>query len=342
MRAVWLRGHGGLEQLEYREDVPVPRPGPGEVLVRIAAAGVNNTDIAVRTAWYAGSVGERDSALWTGEPMRFPRIQGADGCGHIVATGEGVDGSRRGERVLVEPIIRRRAPDGSEQIDYFGSECDGAFAEYSVVPAVNAHRIDCTLTDVELASFPCAYAAAENMLARAGVAAGERVLVTGASGGVGSAAVQLARRRGAEVIAVAAEDKAGAIRALGAARVIAREADPLATIGRGTLDAVIDVAGGPQVPAWLGCLRRAGRYAVAGAIAGAEVPLDLRTLYLRDLSLYGCTVFPPGLFAELVGYIARGEIRPLVAATFPLAAIAQAQQAFLRKAHIGKIVLEIG
>jgi NADPH:quinone reductase-like Zn-dependent oxidoreductase len=105
---------------------------------------------------------------------------------------------------------------------------------------------------------------------------------------------------------------------------------------------VIDVAGGSQLGGWLPCLVRTGRYAVAGAIDGAAMTLDLRTIYLKDLNLFGCTVFGPDLFADLVGYIERGEIRPLVAATYPLARIGDAQEAFLQKAHIGKIVLEIG
>jgi NADPH:quinone reductase-like Zn-dependent oxidoreductase len=308
------------------------------------AAGVNNTDIAVRTAWYAGSVqrgAQPAQALWTGSEMHFPRIQGADACGYIVATGDGVDPGRVGERVLIEPIFRYRLPDGSEQFDYFGSECDGAFAEYTVAPSVHAHRVRSMLSDAQLACFPCAWSAAENMVQRAGVSAGDRVLVTAASGGVGSAALQLARRRGAEVIAVASYAKAPELAALGFERILHRETDPLKALGPDSLDVVIDAASGPAVPSLLQCLSRWGRYAVAGAIAGAEVNLDLRTVYLKDLSILGCTVFPPGLFADLVGYIERGEVQPLLADEYPLEEIAAAQQAFTRKAHIGKIVLNV-
>jgi NADPH:quinone reductase-like Zn-dependent oxidoreductase len=336
MCAVLLTGHGDVSRLVWKEDVPVPLPGDGEVLVRVTAAAVNNTDIAVRTGWYAGSVGEEDAGLWTGTPMHFPRIQGADACGRIVATGPGVDAGRIGERVLVEPVFRLPEADGSERFDYFGSERDGAFAQYACVPSVHAHRIDCALDDLQLAGIPCAGAAAENMIQRAGVRAGETVLVTGASGGVGSAAVQLVRRRGASVIAVASAEKADALRALGAEAVIARGVDPGVA-----LDVVIDVAGGDAVPGWLRALRRGGRYAVAGAIAGAEVRLDLRTIYLMDLSLFGCTVLPPGLFADLLGHVARGEFCPPVAAVYPLPDIALAQAEFLRKSHVGKIVLAI-
>jgi NADPH:quinone reductase-like Zn-dependent oxidoreductase len=355
MKAVLLKGHGGFDQLEYREDVAVPVPQAGEVLVRVRAAGVNNTDINTRMGWYSRSVtagteadgaaagiveAKAEDAGWTGTPLGFPRIQGADAAGHIVAVGEGVPHSRVGERVLVEPVFR--APDASfNQAIYFGSECDGAFAEYARVPSRHAHAITCPLSDAELASFPCSWSAAENMVARAGVKSGERVLITGASGGVGSAAVQLAARRGAHVVALAAASKAQEVRALGAAEVLARDADLKSLLGGESIDAVIDGVGGAGFPVLLDILKRGGRYAVVGAIAGPVVPLDLRTLYLKDLSLLGCTVLGPDVFPHLVGYIERGEVKPVVAAVFPLREIVLAQQAFLEKRHTGKIVLTI-
>ena len=354
MKAVLLKGYGGFDQLEYREDVPVPRPGPDAVLVRIGAAGVNNTDINTRTGWYSRAVSEgttaagaaggfggasAEDAAWSGAKHEFPRIQGADGCGRIVAAGSGVSPTRIGERVLIEPVIRRDRG-GIRQVLYFGSECDGAFAEYACVPSVNAHSISTDISDVELASFPCSYAAAEHMLERSMVTRGDTVLVTGASGGVGSAAVQLALRRGARVIAVASPAKAQAVAALGAALVVARDADLTATLGMESVDAVIDVVGGAQFGQLLEVLRRRGRYAVAGAISGPVVDLDLRTLYLKDLRLDGCTVFEPGVFRNLVGYIERGEIRPLIARVFALESIVAAQQEFSAKGHTGKIVLQ--
>jgi NADPH:quinone reductase-like Zn-dependent oxidoreductase len=326
MRAVVTTGHGGFDKLQVRDDVPVPEPQPGEVLIRVGAAGVNNTDINTRTGWYGTG--------WTGAPQAFPRIQGADACGRIVAVGVGVDPARVSERVLVEPLFR-----GPAGPIYFGSEVDGAFAEFARMPAIQAHPVETSLTDAELASFPCSYAAAENMLARSAVRAGETVLVTGASGGVGSAAVQLARRRGATVIALASAANAAEILALGADLVLPREADPVAELGREAVDVVIDVVGGAGFPPLLNILRRGGRYAAAGAIAGHTVTLDLRTLYLKDLSLFGCTIFEASVFTDLIGYIERGELRPLVAATFPLAQIVAAQEAFLRKGFVGKIVL---
>jgi NADPH:quinone reductase-like Zn-dependent oxidoreductase len=199
--------------------------------------------------------------------------------------------------------------------------------------------VKCGLTDAELASCPCAYSAAENMLTRLKLGAGETVLVTGASGGVGSAAVQLAKRRGAKILAVASPSKAAAVASLGAARVIAPDADPVKEFGREKIDAIVDVVGGGQFPALLEVLRRGGGYAVAGAIAGPVVELDLRTLYLKDLRLLGCTVFEPQIFSRLVQYIERGEIEPLLAGEHPLADIVQAQQEFLAKRRMGKIIL---
>jgi len=354
MKAVLLLGHGGFEQLEYRENVPVPTPGPGEVLVRVGAAGVNNTDINTRTGWYSRTVSEGTTAGtaatgfaaaraadsgWTGEAPQFPRIQGADACGRIVALGNGVSPARLGERVLIEPVFHAPAAGNRYQAIYFGSECDGAFAQFTRVPAAHAYKITSALTDTELASFPCSYAAAENMLTRLSVARGDKLLITGASGGVGSAAVQLARRRGATVIAIANASKVAAVESLGAARVLARDADLIATLGAESVDAVVDVVGGAQFPALLAALVRGGRYAVAGAIAGPLVALDLRTLYLKDLRLIGCTVLEPQVFGNLVGYLERGEIRPVIAGVHPLSEIVAAQREFLAKQHTGKIVL---
>lgn len=345
MCAVLLRGHGGLDQLEYRTDVPVPYPAPDEVLIRIAAAGVNNTDINTRIGWYAKSVtaGTEEAAPaedggWAGEPLVFPRIQGADACGHVVAVGADVSTDRLGERVIVTTM--QQAPSGEPfSTVTLGSEMDGAFAEFMVARSSETYRVECDWSDVELASIPCAYSTAENMLSRAAVGSADRVLITGASGGVGSAVVQLAKRRGATVLGIAGDSKAAALRSLGAEQVLAREKDFVSALGHESVDVVVDLVAGPTWPPLLDVLRRGGRYVVSGAIAGPLVELDIRTLYLKDLTLIGATYQPPSVFENLVGYIERGEIRPLVHATYPLERIADAQADFLRKAHVGKLVL---
>ena len=341
MCGVVLTGHGGPDRLAWRDDLPVPRPGPGDVVVRVAAAAVNNTDINTRVGWYSKGDADPEDASWAGVPLRFPLIQGIDACGRIAAVGPGVDPARLGERVLIEPCLREAEGRALPAPWYLGSECDGGFAQYTRVAARHAHRIDSNLSDAELASFPCSYSTAENMLTRAGVGPQDRVLVTGASGGVGSAAVQLARARGASVLAVTSASKAALLRDLGAAQVVDRDADPAAILGRDSVDVVIDLVGGPSWPALLDVLRPGGRYAVSGAIAGPMVTLDLRTLYLKDLGLFGCTMLGDGVFSNLVGRIERGEIAPLVAASYPLQRITEAQAAFAAKAHVGKIVLTV-
>jgi NADPH:quinone reductase-like Zn-dependent oxidoreductase len=341
MNAVLLTGHGGFECLTYRSDVPTPTPGPDEVLVRVGAAGVNNTDINMRVGWYSKSVTESSEAGWTGASVVFPLIQGADACGRIVGTGSGVAAARCGQRVLVDPVLRARPTAHGTQTSYLGSDCDGAFADYVCVPAVNAYPIDSPLSDAELAAFPCSYTAAENMLARAGIRDGETVVITGASGGVGSAAVQLAKRRGARIIAIAGASKAAQVLRLGALQVLPRDADLVAALGKESVDAVIDVVGGEQFPGLLEILRRGCRYAVAGAIAGPLVTLDLRTLYLKDLRLLGCTIAEPEIFGAVVRYVERGEIGPVLARTYKLRDIAEAQRDFLAKRHLGKIVLTL-
>jgi len=353
MSAVLLTGHGGFDKLEYRDDVSVPSVAADKVLIKVLAAGVNNTDINTRTAWYSKSVrGETneggadgfdsatdDDGSWSGTPLFFPRIQGADCCGEIVAVGEGVNVKRIGERVLVRTM--QQAP-----VDYrpfvcwtVGSECDGGFAQYMVALDAETFQVNCDWSDVELASIPCAYSTAENLLERAKVSAGEVVLITGASGGVGSAAVQLAKRRGAKVYAQSSKEKMKTVEALGTDLVVDREADLVSTIGADVVDVVVDLVAGDRWPSLLEVLKRGGRYATAGAIAGPIVELDVRTLYLKDLTLIGCTHQQRNVFENLIGYIERNEIKPLVAKSYPLADIVKAQEDFLSKKHVGKLVL---
>ena len=352
MHAAVLTGFGGPEKLVYRSDVPLPVPQTGEVLIRVGASAVNNTDINTRTGWYSKTVdassasegvgfdaGSDATPGWGGTAMAFPRIQGADCCGRIVGVGPGVDAQRMGERVLVRPVLRMYAGYAPFACWYLGSECDGAFAQYTKVPSDAALPIRSHLSDAELATFPCAYSTAENLLTRSGVRAGDRVLVTGASGGVGSAAVQLALRRGAQVVVQAAATKHAALLELGAEAAIDRGVDALRSLGRNAVSVVIDLVGGAQWPLLLDVLRTGGRYASAGAIAGPVVPLDLRTLYLKDLSLFGGTFQDDAIFENLVGYIERGELRPLLAQTYALADIAQAQADFSAKQFLGKLAL---
>jgi NADPH:quinone reductase-like Zn-dependent oxidoreductase len=270
--------------------------------------------------------------------LQFPRIQGADVCGHIVEVGTDVSCDRIGERVLVRNMLR--TPVGYRPFECWtlGSECDGGFAQFVVAPSRETHAVESDLSDEELAAVPCAYSTAENMLHRAHVGA-ERVLVTGASGGVGLAAVQLANRRGATVIAVCSSAKAALVKAQGADLTVDRGADLVDALGEASVDVAIDLVGGPAFPQLLSLLRPGGRYAISGAIAGPIAEIDLRTLYLKDLSLFGCTFQEDVVFESLLAYLARDELHPVVSRTYPLRHIRQAQEDFLAKDHVGKLVL---
>ena len=341
MKAVLLMGHGGLDKLVFRDDIPVPVPGPHDVLIKVGAAGINNTDLNTRLGWYSKSEGDGSDASWSGNAIQFPRIQGADVCGRVVAAGAHVSTSLLNKRVLVEPCILEVDGKILAHPWYFGSECDGGFAEYTVVAARHAFTINSELSDIELASFPCSYSTAENLLTRAEVSEKDVVLVTGASGGVGSAVVQLAKARGARVIGVASSAKAEQIQSLGADQTLARDANPPQELGNNSVDVVIDLVAGKTWPGLLEVLRPFGRYAVAGAIAGPIVELDVRTLYLKDLRLLGCTVLDEAVFQNLINRIEAGQISPVVAETFSLSQLPQAQEIFKMKGHVGKLVIDI-
>lgn len=435
MRAVLLTGHGGPERLEYREDHQEPSPVEGEVLVRVTASALNNTDIWTREGSYGRPGDPQALSGWRG-PISFPRIQGGDIAGVIVAVGKGVPAERVGSRVLVDPAIyldhrdeagprepgqagtppgatdpavrsgpgdpggrtgpsgqpgsdeplagaagaptptRRAAGSGasapSEEgglpreparsgrpetpaedteldappVGLLGSEADGGFAEYVAVPASHAHDVSQSpLSDAQLASLPVAYGTAMGMLERAELGAGERVLVTGSSGGVGLAAVQLAAARGAEVLALTSRSKGDELREAGAAHVVFRDTEPseliaqVAELAPGGLDAVADVAGGPWIERLLPLLREEGRWVIAGAIAGAVVPFDLRRLYLHNLRLLGSSMHTRRHFRQLVAVARSGAIQPRVAAQYELADIARAQERFQRGDYTGKITL---
>jgi len=347
MRAFVLTGHGDMDQLVYKTNYPVPIPRETEVLIQVLACGLNNTDVNTRTAWYSKTVdgattgealsADDNDASWGGTPLQFPRIQGADVCGIVVAIGDQVDKTLMGKRVLVDTWLRDWSnPDNKRNTGYYGSECDGGFADYTVIDHRNVHPVDSPLSHAELATFATSWMTAEGMLNRANVRTGDRVLITGASGGVGSALISLANRRGAITLAMTSPSKRERIEALNPNRIIRRD---LKDLGEDKVDVVADVVAGAIFPELIHALDRGGRYVTSGAIAGPVVDLDVRTLYLHDLTLFGSTVVKPGTFANLVGYIERREIKPALAAHYPLKELHAAQKAFIEKKHVGNIVV---
>ena len=351
MMAVVTRGNGGYEMLDYCR-VPLRAMRHGEVCIRVLAAGMNNTEINTRLGWYSASVtsstdalGEAQQAIATpkqdggwNKATPFPIIQGTDCCGEVVAAHDASATDLIGKRVLVRACMRLHGFD-SQETAWMASDFDGAFAEYVIVPASEVFAVRSDWRDEELATIPCAYATAETMLHRAGCRAGMKLLVMGASGGVGSAVVQLAKRRGAIVSAVTRIDKAEALQAVGADVVLDRDRDLIEQAGEESFDLVVDNVAGDLFPVMLKLLKRGGIYTSSGAIAGAVVPLDMRDMYLKDITLIGTTAWDEPVFANIISYIEAGEIKPLVARTFPLADIAKAQEIFGKKDFIGNFVL---
>ena len=342
MSGVQLIGHGDADMLVWNEAIPVPSPGHGQALVKILAAGVNNTDINTRVGWYSkdvtgatDSVDAADDGGWSGA-LNFPLIQGGDLCGRIVALGKGADGLSIGQRVTCPINQPKPTADAPTRFEALGSEYDGTFAQYCLVDANQLFDVSTSpLSDIEIGAMPCAYGTAYNLLRRPEMTSGDHVLITGASGGVGLAAVQLAKVLGAEVTGITSSAKADAVRGAGADHILMRDDTPAAQ----SYSAVVDVVGGDNWGALIDALKPGGRYAVSGAIAGPIVESDLRTIYLNDLTLFGCSYQPIEIFGELVDLINQGQVRPLVSKTYPLRDIAQAQTDFITKTYPGKLVL---
>ena len=351
MHAVMLTGHGGMDMLVYKTDVEVPLPKSDEVLIRVKASGVNNTDINTRIGWYSKSVtsdtnkggasgledAKKNDSSWSGKPLKFPLIQGADVYGEIVKVGSDISPKRIGESVLVR-TMQENPPTSENNCWTLGSECNGGFAQYTAVRSSEVFVINSDWSDTDLGSIPCAYSTAEGLLHRTKLEK-ETILITGASGGVGSAAIQLAKLRDATVIAQCAVEKKEEVIQIGADKIVFRNSDLLKEVGRDAVDIVIDLVGGPKWTQLLDILKPGGRYATSGAIAGPIVKLDLRTLYLKDLTLHGCTFQSKEVFRNIIKYIEENKIKPLVAKSYPLKEIKNAQLDFLSKKFTGKLVL---
>lgn len=342
MTAAVLVRHGDQDAVEIRDDWPVPVAGEGELVVQVSAAAVNNTDIWTRQGAY-GLPGQPEAlAGWRG-PISFPRVQGGDIAGVVCAIGHAVPAAVVGRRVLVDPAIYLNENAKAPPVGLLGSEADGGFAQYVVVPAAQAHDVtDSPLSDEQLACLPVAYGTAMGMLERAELADGETVLVTGASGGVGLALVQLAAARGATVVAVSSAAKADRVRDAGASSVVSRDAGDLASqvanLAPSGLDAVADVAAGPLIDPLMPLVRDDGRWVIAGAVAGPVVTFDLRRLYLHNLRLIGSSMHTREHFAKLVEVARSGTINPQIAGRHRLTNLHEAQQQFLGGNHVGKIV----
>ncbi|MCL7938848.1 zinc-binding dehydrogenase [Halomonas sp. ATCH28] len=358
MAAMLLTGHGDVDKLVYHDDVPIPQPGPGEVLVKVTATAKNNTDRKAREGLYPVKKGEVTSFAMGGEPtLTFPRIQGADIAGRVVAVGKGVDESRIDERGLLDFNLY---PDARRDInltpDYYGHGADGGFAEYVAVPSDQFHHVpNPELRDAELAALGmCSYQTAYHMMTSARVSAGERILVSGASGGVGTALIQLCRIVGAVPYAVSQQEKAPALKALGAEAVIDRgdlagfAERMLEATGGAPIDAVMDLVGGEMTDCFIDTMIQDmkarstyPRLSIAGASGGNISEILWTRIYLYQVQIFGVSHGTREEAEQLIDWIRCGRLKPVLHAAFKLSDLHEAERYFVSRGSnfLGKIVI---
>jgi NADPH:quinone reductase-like Zn-dependent oxidoreductase len=358
MAAMVLKGHGGVEKLEYHTDWPTPQPKRGEVLVQITATAKNNTDRKVREGLYPTKSKDEVTSFSMAKKtsLSFPRIQGADVVGRIVAVGEGVDKSRIGERGLLDFNLY---PDDREDLnlmpDYFGHGADGGFAEYGVFPSEQFHAINNPeISDAQLSSLGmCSYQTGLHMLTSANVKKGERVLVTGASGGVGTALIQMCRALGAIPYALSSLDKKEALMALGAEDVCDRsEKDLLKAIlkmtGGKPIDAVMDLLGGEYTDIFIDSMINAmderstyPRLSIAGAGASNVSEILWTRIYLYQVQIFGVSHGTRKEAKQLIEWIRGGQIKPVLHGAFKLSDLRKAEEYFAKRGsgYLGKICI---
>jgi NADPH:quinone reductase-like Zn-dependent oxidoreductase len=343
MKAARIHAHGGPEVLRV-EDVPVPEVGPGEVLVRVLGVSLNHLDLWVRRGM-------------PGFPVAFPRILGCDGTGEVVALGAGASGLRVGQRVVIEPgYTTGPSPEVERGDDHLaadysirGEHSDGLDREYVALDARYLLPLPDGVDPVQAAAVPLVFVTAWGLVVTRGqVRAGETVLVLGGASGVGSAAIQIARWRGARVLATAgSEDKLRLCRELGAEAALDHR-DPAwgkqvkkLTDGRGA-DLVVEHVGPATWKTSMAVLARNGRLVTCGGTTGPTVELALPHLFIKNQSVLGSTMGPRSAYPEIFREVARGALRPVVDRVLPLSAVREAHELLERRAVVGKIVLVPG
>jgi NADPH:quinone reductase-like Zn-dependent oxidoreductase len=344
MRAVVFYEHGGPEVLQYREDIPAPEPGNGEVLVRVQYAALNRLDDFVRTGW-------------RGLNLAFPHILGSDFSGTIAALGPGVTGWQIGQPVVANPTLwcghcaycLAGRQNQCEHFAILGEHVPGAYAEYVSVPAPNLVAVPAGFPLDQAAAMPLVGVTAWHMLVvRGNVRPGETVLVVGAGGGVNSVAIQIAKLAGATVLVVAGDaKKAESARELGADWTVDRQQTPdwgktvWSRTDRQGVDVVVDNVGEATWMASLRSLARGGRLLTVGGTTGYNGNTPINLLFGRHLSIISSTMGTQADFEAVMAQVWAGKLRSIVDQTFPLAEYPQALRRMLRGESFGKILLSI-
>jgi alcohol dehydrogenase len=332
MKALLLRQHGGLEDLEVVSDYPVPKATEGHVVIRVRASSFNYHDVFTVKGM-------------PGIKVPLPVVPGLDMAGEISEIGPGVTGWKVGDKVLVNPLNKKKG--------LMGEMLDGGMAEYCLVAADQLVRMPIGVTFEEAASLPVAYGTAHRMLVTHDtVKAGDRVLVLGASGGVGTGCVILAKLLGAEVIACASSaEKMQRLKELGADEVvdytkvdwakwaIEKYGKPQRRSYEGGVDVVVNFTGGDTWVPSLRCLKRGGKLLVCGATAGHDPKEDLRYVWSFELKIIGSNSFYDDNLQALMQLIQEGKIKPVIDKVLPLEQAAEGLRMIRDREVIGKVVV---
>jgi alcohol dehydrogenase len=333
MRALLLRQHGGLENLEVVDDHPKPKAIEGHVVIRVKASSFNYHDVFTVKGM-------------PGIKVPLPVVIGLDMAGDIAEIGPGVSGWKEGDAVLVNPLNKKKG--------LMGEMLDGGMAEYCLVAADQLIRMPKGVTYAEAASLPVAYGTAHRMLiTHKTVKKGDRVLVLGASGGVGTGSVILAKLLGAEVIACASsEEKLARLKEMGADEVIdytkvdwskwavEKYGKPQRRSYEGGVDVVVNFTGGDTWVPSLRCLKRGGKLLVCGATAGYDPKEDLRYIWSFELQVIGSNSFYDDNLSALMDLIKSGEMKPVIDTVVPLEGAAEALRLIQDRKVIGKVIVE--
>ncbi len=343
MRAILLDQHGPAENLRFVQDYPVPEPDAGEVRVRVRAAALNRVDVWVRNGW-------------PGIKLRLPHILGADAAGDVDKVGSDVTGWNPGDRVVIDPspscghceYCLSGRQNLCDEFKILGEDAEGTYAEYIVISARNLLKLPDNVPYAEAAAAALVYLTAwHSLITRGNLRAGETVLVVGASGGVNSASIQIAKLAGAKVYAVASSaSKAEHAKVIGADEVIDRSAEDWSKAvfqrtNRRGVDVVVDNVGKETLFGSIRALRKGGRILMVGNTSGPLAEVDLRYIFRKHISIIGSTMAPHSDFTTVMGLIFEGKLKSIVSAIYPLQQAADAHRALENGDMFGKIVLEV-
>src|SRR4029453_15764886 len=332
MKARLLRKHGGLEELEVVSDYPVPAAADGHVVIRVRASSFNYHDVFTVRGM-------------PGIKVPLPVVFGLDMAGEIAEVGQGVAGWKVGDRVLVNPLNKKKG--------LMGEMLDGGMAEYCLVAADQLGGMPAGVSFEDAAALPVAYGTAHRMLiTHDTVKRGDRVLVLGASGGVGTGCVILAKLLGAEVIACASsEDKLRRLKELGADEVVdysktdwskwavEKYGKPQRRTYEGGVDVGVNFTGGDTWVPSLRCLKRGGKLLVCGATAGYDPKEDLRYIWSFEIEIIGSNSFYDDDLQALMHFIQQGTMKPIIDKALPLKQAVEGLRMIESREVFGKIVV---